>query len=202
VLASSNDKFFSIGLDIPQLFKLSRKDFTRFYKAFNRLCVDLYSFTKPTVAAISGHAIAGGCILTLCCDFRIIAEGRKLMGLNEAKLGVPVPYPADCILQETIGSQNAGKMMSSGDFYEPEALLQMGVVDRVLPQELVLPESTKKAASLHDEEGESFRKRKKGRVERVKAQILGSLEAKEERFVRHWYSDEARALLREAIEKF
>ena len=86
VLTSSNDKFFSIGFDIPQLFDLTREDFRSFYQAFNRMCLDLYTLPKPTVAAITGHAIAGGCILTLCCDYRFIAQGRKLMGLNEIML--------------------------------------------------------------------------------------------------------------------
>lgn len=86
VLGSSNEKFFSIGFDIPELFELARKDFRVFYHAFNRVSMALYTLPKPTIAAITGHAIAGGCILALCCDYRFIAEGRKLMGLNEIKL--------------------------------------------------------------------------------------------------------------------
>ena len=100
VLGSSNDKFFSIGFDIPQLFERTREDFTFFYHTFNQMCLDLYTLSKPTIAAITGHAIAGGCILALCCDYRFIADGRKLMGLNEIKLGVPVPYLADCAPSE------------------------------------------------------------------------------------------------------
>ncbi|MEE8391251.1 MAG: enoyl-CoA hydratase/isomerase family protein [Anaerolineae bacterium] len=97
VLGSSNEKFFSIGFDIPQLFELDRESFTKFYQAFNRVCLDLYTLPKPTVAAIPGHAIAGGCILALCCDYRLIAQGRKLMGLNEIKLGVPISIKSPSI---------------------------------------------------------------------------------------------------------
>ena len=53
VLASANDKFFSIGFDIPQLFDLSPDDFAIFYRAFNRMCLDLYALPKPTAAAIT-----------------------------------------------------------------------------------------------------------------------------------------------------
>ena len=98
----------------------------------------LFTFPKPTAAAISGHAIAGGCILTLCCDYRYIAEGRKLMGLNEIKLGVPVPYVADCILRSLVGFRHAREIMESGDFYQPETSFQKGLVDAVLPLENVL----------------------------------------------------------------
>ncbi len=202
VLASSNDKFFSIGLDIPELFELSRKEFAFFYRAFNQLCIDLYTLAKPTVAAITGHATAGGCILALCCDYRFIAEGRKLMGLNETKLGVPIPYPANCILQQVMGVHNAREVTSTGEFYQPEELLQMTMVDRVLPLEHVVQESIMHVGSLAAELGESFGANKRERVEEVKAQILKDLAMKEKCFIDNWYSDTARVLLKEAIKKF
>jgi enoyl-CoA hydratase/carnithine racemase len=77
VLGSSNDKFLSIGFDIPRLFELPREDFTTFFSEFNRVCLSLYTLPKPTIAAITGHAVAGGCILALCCDYRFIAEGDR-----------------------------------------------------------------------------------------------------------------------------
>ena len=68
ILTGSNEKFFSIGFDIPQLFGFTESDFKTFYKSYNQLCLNLYTLPKPTIAAITGHAIAGGCILALCCD--------------------------------------------------------------------------------------------------------------------------------------
>jgi len=122
VLTSSNEKFFSIGFDIPGLFEFSKEDLSNFYRSFNQLSIALNTLPKPTIAAITGHAIAGGCILALCCDYRFIAEGRKLMGPNEIKLGVPIPYPADCILRSLVGTRNAREITDNGDFYEPEKL--------------------------------------------------------------------------------
>jgi enoyl-CoA hydratase/carnithine racemase len=202
VLASSNDKFFSIGFDIPQLFELSREDFRVFYQALNRVCLDLYTLPRPTVAAITGHAIAGGCILTLCCDYRFMTEGRKLMGLNEIRLGVPVPYPADCILRHLVGLRNAREVMGSGEFYQPEELFQIGLVDQVLPLGQVLPKSVEKARFLGGMPREAFAMIKRNRVEMVEAEILARLEEKERFFMECWYSDEARGRLREAMEKF
>ena len=68
VLTGSNEKFFSIGFDIPELFEMNKDDFRGFYRLFNQTCLELFTLPKPTVAAITGHAIAGGCILALCCD--------------------------------------------------------------------------------------------------------------------------------------
>jgi len=202
VLGSSNDKFFSIGLDIPQLFELTKEDFKVFYQTFNRLCIDLYTLPKPTIAAITGHATAGGCILALCCDYRFIAEGRKLMGLNEIKLGVPVPYPADCILRQIVGTRNAREITNSGEFYQPETLLQMGMVDHLLPLEQVRPKSIEKAESLGALPHKVFAMSKRNLVETVEAQILTRLAEKEQFFVECWYSDEGRKRLKEAIKKF
>ena len=202
VLVSANEKFFSIGFDIPQLFELSRDDFGAFYRAFNRLCIDLYTLPKPTVVAMTGHATAGGCILALCCDYRFIAEGRKLMGMNEIKLGVPVPYPVDRIFRQLVGVRSSRDVVDSGEFYPPEKLLQMGMVDRVLPLEQVLPESMEKARLLGSYPQEAFTMIKRNRTERVEAEILAHLNEREEFFIECWYSDDVRKRLKEAMEKF
>jgi len=202
VLTSVNDKFFSIGLDIPGLFSLPREEFAFFYSFFNQMCLELYTFRKPTVAAITGHAIAGGCILALCCDYRYMAAGRKLMGLNEIKLGVPVPFPADCILRNLIGARLARDVMDSGEFYPPEELLRMGMVDRVIPGEQLLSEAIDKAQALTSVSSEAFALIKRNRVDRLEARIRSRLEDRERQFVELWYSEEARQLLKEAISKF
>lgn len=202
VLGSSNEKFFSIGFDIPALYELSKKDFRVFYQAFNRACMDLYTLPKPTIAAITGHATAGGCILALCCDYRFIAEGRKLMGLNEIKLGIPVPYPGNCILRQIVGSRNAREIMGTGEFCRPEESLQLGMVDQILPLDEVLPKSIEKAKLLGELPCDASRMIKRNRVEIVEAQVLKHLRAKEESFIECWRSGEARARLKEAIKKF
>ncbi len=202
VLGSSNEKFFSIGFDIPALFELTREDFTVFYRAFNRFCIDLYAFPKPAIAAIPGHAIAGGCILPLCCDYRFIAQGRKLMGLNEVKLGVPIPYPADRILREIVGARVAREVVEVGEFYPSEDLLQMGLVDQVVPLEQVMTKSIEKAAALGALPQPAFAKIKQNRTEMVRAQILERLEEKERSFIECWYSGETRERLKQAMEQF
>ena len=202
VISSSNEKFFSIGLDIPQLYPLSEKDFMDFYQVFNQTQIDLYTVPKPTVAAITGHAVAGGCILALCCDYRFISEGRKFMGLNEIKLGVSIPYPADCILRNVVGARVARDIVESGEFYLPQQLLTMGLVDCVLPLEDVLPKSIEKARIMGTLPLKAFASIKQSRVEQVEAQIREKLKEKEELFLTLWFSDEAREQLRKAMEKF
>jgi enoyl-CoA hydratase/carnithine racemase len=202
VLSSANEKFFAIGLDIPELFNLTQEEFTKFYHSYNSMCMDLYSFPKPTIAAITGHAIAGGCILTLCCDYRLMAEGRKLMGLNEIKLGVPIPYPGDCVLRQLIGIKMVREITDMGDFYDSKTLLQIGMVDEVVPIDQLLSTAIEKAHKLGSLPLDAFQKIKRNRIEAVEYQMRKNLAEKEKLFVESWYRDATRERLKEAMKKF
>lgn len=202
VLTSANDKFLSIGFDLPSLLPLDRDTFAAFYRQFNRLCIDLYTFPKPTVVAIRGHAIAGGCILALCCDERVIADGRKLFGLNEVKLGVPVPYVADRILHALVGSRLAREVMEVGEFYPADHAHRIGLVDFVVPADEVLDKALEQARVLASAPGEAFALIKSNRVEDVMVEVLERLEVKQMRFIDCWYADAARKPLEEAGKKY
>jgi enoyl-CoA hydratase/carnithine racemase len=202
ILSSSNEKFFSIGFDIPGLYKLDRKDFQVFYRSFNQLCLELFTLPKPTAAAMTGHAIAGGCILALCCDYRIISRGRTLMGLNEVKLGVPVPYLAYSILVSLMGSGRADEMAEKGDYNQPEELLKMGLVNRVADPDDVLSGAVDHVLSLASMPLETYMLNKRKRVETIKTDFFKHREEMQEIFIRDWFSDKARRLLVEAMDKF
>jgi enoyl-CoA hydratase/carnithine racemase len=202
VLTSANDKFFSIGFDIPRLIDLPKEGFLEFFTAFSRLTVALYTLPKPTVAAISGHATAGGCILALCCDYRLISEGRKLMGLNEIRLGVPVPFAADCILRGLVGQRLARGITDGGEFHSPEQGLALGLVDRVVPADDLIAQCLFQARALAEMPGRAFPAIKANRVAPVCAEIEAGLHQKDLEFVESWYSPETRRRLKEAAAKF
>jgi enoyl-CoA hydratase/carnithine racemase len=202
VLTGAGGKFFSIGFDLPNLIDLGRAEFEQFYRAFNRTSLDVYSMPKPTVAALNGHAVAGGCVLALCCDYRFVKFGKTLAGLNEVKLGVPVPYPADCILRRLVGERTARDIMESGAFYPPDEALRLGLVDRVLPGDRVVPEAIDKAGELGRLPWRSLQAVKRNRVETTMREILTVLEKKERLFLDCWFSDAARARLKVAAKKF
>ncbi len=202
VLSSANTKFFSIGLDIPALLDWTQEEFQSFVAEFSRLCLSLYSLPKPTVAAITGHATAGGCILALGCDYRFIAQGRKLIGLNEIRLGVPVPYVADRILTARAGPSNAAQITAGGEFHLPDRALELGLVDRIVPAEDLMAQSILQARSLAEMPGQAYSQIKANRVGPVAAEIEARLQEKNLEFVRAWYSPAARLKLQEAAAKF
>ncbi len=202
VLTSASDKFFSIGFDIPQLYPLGREDTLRFYHAFGATTLALYTCPKPTIAAINGHAVAGGCILALCCDHRFIAEGHKLTGLNEVKLGVPVPHIADRITRALAGTRHAREILEGGEFYPPEDALRFGLVDQVLPQAELLPTAIAEAARLGALPPNAFTQIKHDRTEEIEGQVLARRDEKEKVFLDCWFGAEARAQLEEAMKRF
>lgn len=202
VLSSTSSKFFSIGFDIPHLFDLPRNEFTHFLKSFDQVCLNLFAFPKPTIAAITGHAIAGGCILALCCDYRFIADGRRLMGLNEINLGVPLPYVAGCILRHLAGMRHARDIAEGGLFYEPPALLQMGMVDQMLPASEVEMQAVQRVKTLGSSPDNVFALFKQDRLDQIETEIRLQLPVKEKIFIQRWYSKEARIRLEQAMKKF
>ncbi|MGD2072903.1 MAG: enoyl-CoA hydratase/isomerase family protein [Candidatus Thorarchaeota archaeon] len=202
VLTSSNNKFFSIGFDVKELYTLSKQEFTEFYRIFNKVLLDTYTMEKPVIAGVTGHAIAGGFALTVCCDYRVIGEGRKLMGINVMKLGLSVPYAVGCVLYSIIGVRKGREMVDTGTFYQPDALLKMGMVDYVVPPEEVISKSVEMAKTLGSIPQKAYAITKRNRVEPVKKLILAHLEKKEMDFVECWFSKKARALIQDAMEKF
>ncbi len=127
VLTSANGKFFSAGFDLPELYPQEVSGFKEFFHSFNRICLDLYTLPRPTVAALTGHAVAGGFILASCCDYRFMAQGKKLCGLNEIQIGVPVPYIADLILRQLVGDRAATEIMYTGTLVPAENALQIKI---------------------------------------------------------------------------
>ena len=80
LVLAGNPKFFSIGLDLPELLALDRDGMADFWRRFEDLVLALYTNPIPTACAIAGHAPAAGAILAIACDFRFLAEGQKLIG--------------------------------------------------------------------------------------------------------------------------
>lgn len=202
VITSNNAKFFSIGFDLPVLILLNRDDMQNFYNAFNALCEELFCSPKPTVAALTGHTIAGGCLLALSCDYRHFGVGNKLMGLNEIKLGLPVPYLGDRILHQIGGTKVAKEIMESGELFPPEKMLFWGLCDEVMSPDLIIPRSIEKAGELAKLSPRAFREIKANRIFPIIEDFNKHKKNKEEIFLDCWFLPETQKLLKEALKKF
>jgi enoyl-CoA hydratase/carnithine racemase len=202
VLASANAKFFSIGFDLPEIYPLPSQEFAAFLRAYSLLCLELYTFRKPVVGAITGHATAGGCIMALCADYRYMAEGRTLIGMNESKLGVPITSLADGLVRQLVGERHARDVIDQGELYGPEEALQLGMVDRLFPLAEVVPAAIKKARTLGEISPSAYAMNKDFRVRSIAAHVLSHLEEDERAFMELWYAPMARQRLKEAMGQF
>ncbi|MEJ2731863.1 MAG: enoyl-CoA hydratase/isomerase family protein [Deltaproteobacteria bacterium] len=202
LILAGGTKFFSIGFDLPTLLQLERPAMTDFYFHFNRTALDLYTVPLPTACAISGHAIAGGTILALTADFRFASSGRKLMGLNEVKIGVPVPYLADLMLRQIVGDRAATELNYSGEFVETEQARKIGLLDDVCPPEELERKAIEKVASLAGLPPYGFNLIKENRVEEIRSRFKEKGSAKIDLFLNCWFDPAVQELLKEAAKKF
>lgn len=139
VVLSGSPGRFSGGLDVPALLQLSRDDLRATWTDFFALLSDLAHLPLPWVAALTGHSPAGGTVLALYADHRILAEGKFVIGLNEVQVGLPVPEFLYAALSHVVGSREAHRMAITGVLIEPAEALSVHLVDQVIPGDQVIP---------------------------------------------------------------
>ena len=192
-------KIFSAGLDLVSLDALERDEFEEFLTRFSSTMVQALTVPYPLVAAINGHAVAGGCVLALACDYRVGTEGDYKIGMNELSHGLPLPAVASEIPRGALTPQTYRTVVTSGVLMEPETAQQIGIIDMRLAD----PETCiEQACALAREQGkwpEAFAAVKAGVVAPVVAAIKELRESLDRRFIDIWYSDKVTAARAETI---
>lgn len=123
---------FSAGLDVPYLMQIaSQSGLMQAWEQFFAAARALAACPIPVAAAIAGHAPAGGCVLALCCDYRVMASGPYRIGLNETQVGLVVPEGVQRLLRRVAGPYRAERLMVSGELVESGQALAYGVVDEL-----------------------------------------------------------------------
>jgi enoyl-CoA hydratase len=161
----------------------------------------LFMFPAPVVAAVNGHAIAGGCILACSCDRRLMTSGNARIGLPELKVGVPFPPLVVEIMRSAVAPPHLNELLYVGRTYEPPEALARGIVDELTAPDDLLSRAHTAAAELAAAPAVSFRLTKRAirmpyleRARQAMAADAGALEAA-------WSSDETHAAIRAYLEK-
>jgi enoyl-CoA hydratase/carnithine racemase len=131
LLASAHPKLFCPGLDLVSLSTLDRAAMEGFMLGFAEAVWALYGLRKPMLAAVNGAAVAGGCILAMTADYRILKRGAPI-GLNEVKVGVPLPWSVSLLLRETVHTPALSRIALLGRNFSDEEALAVGLADEVL----------------------------------------------------------------------
>ena len=203
MVLAGGSKFFSMGLNLPQLLAWDRQEFSRFFQQFQDVLWELLTLPLPTASAICGHAIAGGTIFALMTDYRYLADGKTLMGVNEIKLGLTVPYLADLRLGQLLPANQAKEMIYSGEFVGPAQAEAMGLVDALCPPEDCEQTALHKIGGLARHPAAALAAMKQNnRLETITDRYQANQEREAERFVELWFSPQTRELLEQAAKKF
>src|SRR5512143_3007343 len=134
LLASGHPKLFCPGLDLFALAEYDRASMKRFMESFAVAVWGLYGLPKPVVAAVSGAAVAGGCILALTADHRVLKRGAP-MGLNEVKVGVPLPWSVTLLLRASVPAPALGRIALLGRNFSDEEAVAVGLAHEVCEPE-------------------------------------------------------------------
>lgn len=139
---------FSAGLDLKVVPTYNRSQQLELVNSLNRLLGYLYAFPKPTVAAVNGHAIAGGFFPVIACDWRVCADAACGLGLTEALLGLTFPLSCMELLWAELTGQVTRRLVLTGRVFSPAEALEMGIVDELQPPGFFLERAREVASEL------------------------------------------------------
>jgi enoyl-CoA hydratase len=154
VVITGSGSSFSAGVDLRRILNGGRPYTEELLAALSRTFRVVFDHPRPTVAAVNGHAIAGGCVLALACDLRLMSGGR--IGLTELAVGVPFPTTALEIVRHALGSR-AGQVLLGAQTETRERALALGMVGELTEPGELLPRALALATELAARSPESYR---------------------------------------------
>jgi len=196
------ERYFSGGLALPHIIDFDVVEMRRFIEHFSRAMTRVFACEKPIVAAINGHAIAGGCVLALMCDWRISAGDPAVrIGLNEAQLGLGLPAIILESLRAAVPPASLVPIALEGTLFAPDAALAVGLVHELAPAGDLIARATAKA--------KAFAARPAAGVAQIKhalrapslAAIARTADADTTRWLDTWFSPAAQSRLRAIVAK-
>lgn len=145
VVLTGEGKCFSAGVDLKVVPHYDKADQCRMVTALNSAIYHVYSCPVPVVGAINGHAIAGGFVLALCCDWRVAANAPFLVGLTEVRVGVPYPVAAMEVVRQELRGDLARRLVLFGQNLPSGGAVEAGVFDEAVDRDGLLERALAKA---------------------------------------------------------
>jgi len=192
---------FSGGLDLPVLLGLEREELAAFLDDFLELTRSIALSEIPIVAAITGHAPAGGAVLAIHCDYRVMARGDIRIGLNEARVGIPLPQALHSVLARVVGRRQAERLATRGLMIPAAEALAIGLVDELAAPEEVVPRALEVARDFLAVPPIAMRRTRELARRDLAAIFESEQRSTWESFVDDWYSTETQATLRAVVER-
>lgn len=199
LVVSGRPGMFSGGLDVPELLQLDRPAMESFLGEFFGMMRALAASSVPVIAAVTGHSPAGGAVIAIFCDHRVMAEGDFRIGLNEVQVGLTLPGVIHAALERLVGPRLAAQLGIAGRMLTPAEAVTCGLVDELAPAESVVGRALEVARELLAlPQGAMSRTREMSRRELVEL-FDARQEAAFARFVDDWFSDETQGAMRALV---
>ncbi|HWP27656.1 MAG TPA: enoyl-CoA hydratase/isomerase family protein [Xanthobacteraceae bacterium] len=148
VVLTGQGRIFSAGVDLLRTHAGGPTYVRQFLPLLNKMFAAVFQFPRPVVAAINGHAIAGGCVLACCADYRLMAQGDGRIGVTELLVGLPFPALAFEVMRLTTTPRFLAQAIYRGGTCSPDEALACGWVHEVVAPSLLMEEAFKVAAHL------------------------------------------------------
>jgi enoyl-CoA hydratase len=148
VVLTGQGRMFSAGVDLVQLLDGGADYAREFLPSLDRMLLAALALPCPVVAAVNGHAIAGGCLLAAAADRRLMARGSGRVGVPELRVGVPFPPVALELARAVIRPHALQRAVAAGETFDPETALEVGLVDDLVDAERLLDRAGALAADL------------------------------------------------------
>jgi enoyl-CoA hydratase len=161
IVITAAGSIFSVGVDLMALAKGGRPYLEEFLPELSGSLRLVFATDKPVVAAVNGHAIAGGCILACACDYRLMARGSGRIGVPELRVGVPFPMVPAEIMRHALGTARAQNVMLVGNVVETHRAIEEGFVDEIVEPELLLDRAIEVAQAMAATPPASFARTKR-----------------------------------------
>ncbi len=197
LVLASEGPIFCAGLDLPALVGLGREEIADLVDALVSCVVSLFSFPRPTVASINGHAIAGGALLTMACDQRHMLMGNAKWGLNEAQLGLAMPPATVEVLRYGLPRKTLEKVLYGGGLYPAFKAHDMGILDELV-EEGSMAEAAAASIRRWTASVSAFADIK-ARLHAPTLEEVQRLRSTSDDWVDLWFSDEVQTRLKEVV---
>jgi enoyl-CoA hydratase len=199
LLTSSHPKVFCPGLDLVTLIELDRPAMERFMLLFAEMVWALYALPKPMVAGINGHAVAGGCILALTADHRVLRRGGAQIGLNEVKVGVPLPWSVSELLRASVPPNALGQVALLGRNFADDEALRVGLADELADADGFEDHCLARLTEFVEKDAYALTATKAA----LRGDVLARMKSRERElmggWLDGWFSDPTRARMRETV---
>ena len=199
---AGNDKIFSAGLDLPSIIDLERAPLTAFMHKFEAVMLQAFELPIPLVAAIGGHAIAGGAVLALQADVRIAVDRESLrIGFNEAQLGMALPAVVIEPLREQVPGPSLMRLVLTGELFGPHQALKLGFLHDVAPEGELMHRALDSAKAFAALPSGGVRNIKSALRKPIADRIRAVSGVANDRFADIWFAPDTQLVLRATVAK-